>query len=190
VTAGGSPHPPPHGNSAAPVADEHRWPTRRRAGGPVWFLLAPGCFATKPQLMSVGFPWISLDSLVRNETYQWVTRGKRGKFFLGAFWRFEAPNLAAALDGMRKDRIAHGASLVAFRFFCNRLSSEPYPFGRPSHRHPRQRVFEWALRRFAAGWRRPAIVHRTRRVELRLVDVLDPRCAPAQRRHDGLSRRR
>jgi hypothetical protein len=26
--------------------------------------------AAKTQFMSVGFPWISLDSLVRNETYQ------------------------------------------------------------------------------------------------------------------------
>jgi hypothetical protein len=31
----------------------------------------------KPQLLNVGFPWISLDSLVRNETYQWVTRDFR-----------------------------------------------------------------------------------------------------------------
>jgi hypothetical protein len=39
----------------------------------------------RPAIMSVGFPWISLDSLVRIETYQWVTRHKARKFFLGAF---------------------------------------------------------------------------------------------------------
>jgi hypothetical protein len=35
--------------------------------------------------MRVGFPWISLDSLVRIETYQWVTRDNRAKVFLDAF---------------------------------------------------------------------------------------------------------
>jgi hypothetical protein len=35
--------------------------------------------------MRVGFPWISLDSLVRNETYQWVTWKSRRKNFLLAF---------------------------------------------------------------------------------------------------------
>jgi len=35
----------------------------------------------KPRLMTVGFPWISLDSLVRIEPYQWVTRDFRWKIF-------------------------------------------------------------------------------------------------------------
>ena len=39
----------------------------------------------KPPLMRVGFPWISLDSLVRIETYQWVTRYKWRKIFSRAF---------------------------------------------------------------------------------------------------------
>jgi hypothetical protein len=39
----------------------------------------------KPQLLTVGFPWISLDSLVRIETYQCVTRDFRWKFFLRPF---------------------------------------------------------------------------------------------------------
>jgi hypothetical protein len=33
----------------------------------------------------VGIPWISLDSLVRIETFQWVTRESRGKFLPPAF---------------------------------------------------------------------------------------------------------
>jgi hypothetical protein len=35
----------------------------------------------RPPLMSLGFSWISLDSLVRIETYQWVTRHKAEKLF-------------------------------------------------------------------------------------------------------------
>jgi hypothetical protein len=31
--------------------------------------------------LSLGFVWISLDSLVRNETYQWVTLEKPQKIF-------------------------------------------------------------------------------------------------------------
>jgi hypothetical protein len=38
-----------------------------------------------PTLMSVGFPWISLDSLVRIETFQWVTRLEAGKLFSQPF---------------------------------------------------------------------------------------------------------
>jgi hypothetical protein len=69
--------------------------------------------------MRVGFPWISLDSLVRIVTYQWVTRDFRWKKFCVAFGRFEAPDLAPALDAMRKAMIAHGAILVYFVFFRN-----------------------------------------------------------------------
>ena len=38
--------------------------------------------ARKPLFMGVGIPWISLDSLVRIETYQWVARDFPRKFFL------------------------------------------------------------------------------------------------------------
>jgi hypothetical protein len=37
--------------------------------------------------MRVGFIWISLDSLVRIETFQWVTREFRRKNFLFTFLR-------------------------------------------------------------------------------------------------------
>jgi hypothetical protein len=53
----------------------------------VWVFLAPGCFATMTPIMTVGFPFISLDSLVRIYTYQWVTRRKPSKVFLGTSGR-------------------------------------------------------------------------------------------------------
>jgi hypothetical protein len=71
--------------------------------------------------MSVGFVWISLDSLVRNETYQWVTLDFRWKFFLGASRPFEAPDLAACARCAAEGHDVHGASLIVFLFFCNQL---------------------------------------------------------------------
>ena len=59
--------------------------SRYRSGRSVWIFLAPGCFALKARPTWVGLSWISLDSLVRIETYQWVTRHKVGKFFSLAF---------------------------------------------------------------------------------------------------------
>jgi hypothetical protein len=38
-----------------------------------------------PPIMGIGLSWISLDSLVRIETFQWVTRPKAGKFFSRRF---------------------------------------------------------------------------------------------------------
>ena len=48
---------------------------------PFGFSWSTRCFAAKTPVTRVGFPWISLDSLVRIETYQWVTRTIRCKFF-------------------------------------------------------------------------------------------------------------
>jgi hypothetical protein len=86
----------------------------------------------KPPLMAVGFSWISLDSLVRIETFQRVTRLEAEKSFSSRFFHGvrSAPTGACAL-GIRKRRLVHGASLPQFLIFCNRLSSEPFPFGRP-----------------------------------------------------------
>jgi hypothetical protein len=39
----------------------------------------------RPTILSLGFPWISLDSLVRIETFQLVTRHKAGKSFNSRF---------------------------------------------------------------------------------------------------------
>jgi hypothetical protein len=43
------------------------------------------------------FPWISLDSLVRIETYQWVTRHKASKSFSRRFFRRERPEWEPAV---------------------------------------------------------------------------------------------
>ena len=48
----------------------------------------------KPPLLGVGFPWISLDSLVRIEPFQWVTGQKRGEYF----WR-PCPRVEKRPDG-------------------------------------------------------------------------------------------
>jgi hypothetical protein len=73
--------------------------------------------------MGVGFPWISLDSLARIETYQWVTPHKRAKLFLGAL----SPGIRRAGMGpgglgLKMSGIAHRESLPLFLIFCNDLS--------------------------------------------------------------------
>jgi len=52
---------------------------------PVWVFLARSRFAAKTPIMRVGFPWISLDSLVRIYTYQWVMGIRAGSIFPRAF---------------------------------------------------------------------------------------------------------
>jgi hypothetical protein len=42
-------------------------------------------FRCKGPILGVGFPWISLDSLVRIETFQWVTRIFAERKFLAPF---------------------------------------------------------------------------------------------------------
>jgi hypothetical protein len=83
----------------------------------------------KPQVFGVVFPWISLDSLVRIETYQWVTRKNLRKIFPRAFVVAKDPSTAAHDLGMAKGRIAHGASLTKFLIFCKRLSPGPFGLG-------------------------------------------------------------
>jgi hypothetical protein len=77
--------------------------------------------------MSIGFPWISLDSLVRIVTYQWVARTFRGTIFLSSLSPRGRP---AATGSVRspcgKRRIVHGRSLIDFPIFCNELSSGPF----------------------------------------------------------------
>jgi hypothetical protein len=60
-----------------------------RLDRPVWVFLAQGRLAAKTQYMRVGKAWISLDSLVRNEIYQWVTRDFRSNKFLAPLCRDE-----------------------------------------------------------------------------------------------------
>ena len=71
------------------------------------------------------FVWISLDSLARNETYQWVMREKPRKVFPVAFSAGTAPAIWHA-----KGRIAHTVSLLRILIFCNRLS---FGFRRLTH---------------------------------------------------------
>jgi hypothetical protein len=52
---------------------------------PIWVFLDRRLFLGKPPILGVGKAWISLDSLVRIETYQWVTRISPESFFLPAF---------------------------------------------------------------------------------------------------------
>jgi hypothetical protein len=77
----------------------------------------------KPQLLGVGKAWISLDSFVRIETSQWVTRDS-AKNFSPAPARPRSRN-ARAVEVIRKGGIVHGTSLTRFLIVSNQLSSDP-----------------------------------------------------------------
>ena len=103
-----------------PLGDE---PAEMGPVAPFGFAWAVVVWLRKPPQTGVGFPWISLDSLVRNETYQWVTRETRRKIFAVAF------SLQASRAGMAAQGLACGragsrirASLIQFLIFCKRLS--------------------------------------------------------------------
>src|SRR5690349_9203996 len=90
-------------------------------GGLVWIFLGSRRFAKETPDYRVGFPWISLDSLVRIVTYQRVTRDKRDKIFSRGF---------SALLGLRggksppcigNGRFGHPAILSQFVISCNQL---------------------------------------------------------------------
>src|SRR3984957_18039397 len=51
----------------------------------IWVFLALAVLRRKPLFEAIGLSWISLDSLVRIETFQWVTRDFREKFFPRTF---------------------------------------------------------------------------------------------------------
>jgi hypothetical protein len=72
--------------------------------------------------MPIGFSWISLDSLVRIETYQWVTRILAEGSSSGLFpLAFEPTERESAVEAIRKGRLLHEASLIWFLFFCKQL---------------------------------------------------------------------
>jgi hypothetical protein len=86
--------------------------------GPIWL--------RKPKFMRVGIPWISLDSLVRIETYQWVVRDFPRRFFREPFLAREAPERDPAVEAIRNGlRLFMGASLLQFLIVSNQLSSDP-----------------------------------------------------------------
>ena len=75
------------------------WPLlgrpRLRSGRSVWVFLASGRFAAKAPAHEPRLSWISLDSLVRIETFQWVTRLQARKSFSRA--------LSAALAALERE---------------------------------------------------------------------------------------
>src|ERR1700734_3208028 len=86
------------------------------------FYLAPRYLALERPLLSLGFSWISLDSLVRIEPFQCVTRQNAQNIFS---YRF-VPVVGSARRGdcgrgVRKPGIAHQASLTRFPIFCKKL---------------------------------------------------------------------
>jgi hypothetical protein len=62
--------------------------------------LALSVWPPKPPFIAIGFSWISLDSLVRIETYQWVMRDFRDKKFSLAF---SLSLTSAAAEACRRD---------------------------------------------------------------------------------------
>jgi hypothetical protein len=81
-------------------------------GLPIWL--------RKPLFMRVGIPWISLDSLVRIESYQWVARDFPRKIFRGRLGA--KAGRGSAIDAFREGGIVHGASLLQFLIVSNQLS--------------------------------------------------------------------
>jgi hypothetical protein len=80
----------------------------------------------KPPFSAIGFPWISLDSLVRIETYQWVTRILAEEISPRAFpLPFETRQREPIVEAMRKRRIAHRASLTIFLIIRKHLFALP-----------------------------------------------------------------
>jgi hypothetical protein len=70
----------------------------------------------KPLFMRVGFPWISLDSLVRIETYQWVAWDFPRKFF-------RKPYLGARGGLLRSRPFGRAELLMGQAYFNFRLSA-------------------------------------------------------------------
>ena len=109
------------GSGPLAAANSRHW-----SGRSVWIFFAPGRFAAKTAAHEGWISWISLDSLVQIETYQWVTRFLAGRIFRALFPGVERRrNGEPAVEAMWNRRIVHGASLTWFLIFCKRLSSEP-----------------------------------------------------------------
>src|SRR4029077_10968842 len=99
---------------------------RHRSGRSVWVFLAPGRFAAK----TPAHEWLSLDSLVRIDTFQWVTRLEAGIIFPRAFSAsLEVREGERAVEPMRKRRIVRG-KLNLFSVFLKWIVVGAVPFGR------------------------------------------------------------
>jgi hypothetical protein len=88
---------------------------------PVWVFLVRTVSLRKPPIMRVGFPWISLDSLVRIETLQWVTRDFQQKFFRALLSSRKGCRNGAPRFGMRKRWIVHGGDLSLISDFLQEI---------------------------------------------------------------------
>jgi hypothetical protein len=89
--------------------------------GSVWIFLDRRNFAPESPKTRVGFPWISLDSLVRIETFQWVTRYTLRKKFRAPLALRQRGGTGAGVLTMQKRSVFHRASLTRFLLFCNQL---------------------------------------------------------------------
>jgi hypothetical protein len=108
--------------------------------------LAGRRFAEKSSFMKVGFPWISLDSLVRIETYQWVMRDKSRKIFPGSLSGVQSSGSDARGRG---DREGQGWSSGKFNLvsdFLQTIVVRAIPVGRfspkPTHSQASEAQFE------------------------------------------------
>jgi hypothetical protein len=86
--------------------------------------LARRLFALETLILRVGKAWISLDSLVRNETYQWVTRVFPEFFFLTAFVVEKDPSERRPRSDMRKKRSCSWSQLTLISDFLQDSPTE------------------------------------------------------------------
>jgi hypothetical protein len=94
---------------------------------PILVFLERRRFAAKPPIMRVGFPWISLDSLVRIETFQWVTRIKAETFFPTAFVVAKGPSKRLAHDLAREREDCSWHKLNSVSDFLQDIAAQAIP---------------------------------------------------------------
>jgi hypothetical protein len=99
---------------------------RLRPIDPFWVFSALAVSSRKSPNTPIGFAWISLDSLVRIETYQWVTMDFRKGIFLSPFPKMSKDGMGDGVLEMRKRRIAHKVSLTKILIFRNNSSSDRF----------------------------------------------------------------
>jgi hypothetical protein len=99
---------------------------RLRPIDPFWVFSALAVSSRKSPNTPIGFAWISLDSLVRIETYQWVTMDFRKGIFLSPFPKMNKDGMGDGVLEMRKRRIAHEVSLTQILIFRNNSSSDRF----------------------------------------------------------------
>jgi hypothetical protein len=79
----------------------------------------------------LGFPWISLDSLVRIETFQWVTRLFAGRKLLAPFPGVErTPGRKHAILGHAEAQDCSWGKLTLISDFLQEIVARAAPFDR------------------------------------------------------------